>query len=67
MSKLDELTIGEVKQILASFGNSFEGRQILKHLKKFIGKQLTVKYQGKSEDGIPRFPVGKGFRESFDK
>ena len=26
MSKLDELTIGEVKQILASFGNSFEGR-----------------------------------------
>ena len=48
-------------------GDAEQRRYYLKNLKKFIGKQLTVKYQGKSEDGIPRFPVGKGFRESFDK
>jgi len=28
-----------------------------------IGKQLTVKYQGVSEDGVPRFPVGKALRD----
>ena len=27
--------------------------------KKLIGKKLTIKFQGKSDDGIPRFPVGK--------
>lgn len=30
--------------------------------RKYIGKQLTVKYQELSENGIPRFPVGKAFR-----
>jgi DNA ligase 1 len=29
----------------------------------WIGKQLTVKYQGLSADGIPRFPVAERFRE----
>lgn len=29
----------------------------------YIGKQLTVTFQEKSDDGIPRFPVGKAIRE----
>lgn len=33
--------------------------------KLFMGKDLTVQYQGMSKDGIPRFPVGKVIR--FDK
>ena len=31
----------------------------------FMGKMLTVKHQGLTPDGIPRFPVGKVIR--FDK
>lgn len=31
--------------------------------KKYIGKWLKVKYQGVSDDGIPRFPIGIGFRD----
>ena len=31
----------------------------------FMGKSLTVQYQGMSKDNIPRFPVGKALR--FDK
>lgn len=30
---------------------------------KYIGKELTVKFQGLTQDGCPRFPVGKGIRE----
>ncbi len=29
-----------------------------------IGKKYTVKFQGLTLDGIPRFPIGKGFRYS---
>jgi len=32
----------------------------------FMGRRLTVKFQGFSADGIPRFPIGKAFRESGD-
>lgn len=34
-----------------------------KNRKKLIGKKLTVKFQGKSDDGVPRFPVGIALRE----
>ena len=30
---------------------------------KYIGKHLTVKYQGVSGTGVPRFPVAKEFRD----
>jgi ATP-dependent DNA ligase len=30
----------------------------------YIGKMLTVRYQGTSEDGIPRFPVGLSIRDT---
>ena len=36
------------------------------NLDQYIGKQLTVKFFEKSEDGVPRFPVGKAIRDSFD-
>lgn len=29
---------------------------------QYIGRRVTVKYQGFSDDGIPRFPVAKSFR-----
>jgi DNA ligase-1 len=32
----------------------------------YIGKLLTVKYFGLTDDGIPRFPVGLGFRDNAD-
>jgi DNA ligase-1 len=32
---------------------------ILKHADDYIGKQATVRYQGFTDDGIPRFPVAK--------
>jgi predicted DNA-binding WGR domain protein len=31
--------------------------------KKRIGQMLTVTFQGKSKDGIPRFPIAKAFRD----
>lgn len=40
-------------------------KEYFKNPKTFMGKQLTVQYQGLSKDGIPRFPVGKAIR--FDK
>lgn len=38
-----------------------------KNLNNFIGKNLTVKFQGRTSDNIPRFPVGLRIRPSFDK
>lgn len=32
-------------------------------LKNTTGKQLTVKYFGMTDDGLPRFPIGKAFRD----
>lgn len=32
---------------------------------KYIGRMLTVKFQGKTSDKIPRFPVGMRFREDL--
>ena len=37
-------------------------RDMLKHVHDYYGKYLTVKYQELSIDGIPRFPIGLGFR-----
>lgn len=33
---------------------------------KYIGKKLTVKHFGTTDDGVPRFPVGKVFRDAKD-
>lgn len=44
-------------------GTNFYRQQQLIHLAKYIGKMLTVKFQGYSDDGIPRFPVGITVRD----
>ena len=47
-----------------TMNGSIENRkEMLKNIKKYIGKKLTVKYQELSSDGIPRFPVGIAFRD----
>lgn len=35
----------------------------LDNMEQWYGKKLTVKYQELTKDGIPRFPVGIGFRD----
>jgi ATP-dependent DNA ligase len=37
-------------------------QEMLKNVADYYNKYLTVKYQELSDDGIPRFPVGIGFR-----
>jgi len=40
-----------------------ELRKYFEHASDYVGKQLTVKYQGLSAYGIPRFPVALRIRE----
>ena len=39
-------------------------RDLFNHGQEYIGKMLKVRYQNLTEYGIPRFPVGKGIRET---
>jgi DNA ligase-1 len=43
-------------------GTLAERRKMLRDRSKLIGKPLTVRYQGLTDDGIPRFPVGVAVR-----
>jgi|688.fasta_scaffold14667_13 ATP-dependent DNA ligase len=50
------------------FGVTMQGtieskKHMMEKVTCYFGKMLTVKYQEKSRDGIPRFPVGIGFRD----
>jgi len=38
---------------------------LYKEADKYIGKKLTVIFQELTDDGIPRFPVGKNFRDDI--
>lgn len=38
-------------------------REMYKDIKNLVGKMLTIRYQEKSEDGIPIFPVGIEVRD----
>lgn len=40
-----------------------ERKEYLDHLSEYIGKMLTVRFQERSEDGIPIFPVGLCVRD----
>lgn len=52
------------KTFSVTLQGSIESRkEIMKDVKSYYGKLLIVKYQEKSKDGIPRFPVGLGFRD----
>lgn len=43
-----------------------ERQEQWKHKEDFYGRKLTVMYQDLTDDGIPRFPRGKCFREEKD-
>lgn len=46
---------------------SMEDRALMwKNRKKFIGRPYTVKFFDRTDDGLPRFPVGKFFRDEKD-
>lgn len=50
------------------FGVTMQGtleskRGMMENVLKYYGKMLTVKYQEKSNEGVPRFPVGLAFRD----
>lgn len=44
-------------------GTHEERAALLKEARKYVGKNLTVRYQELTTDGIPRFPVGIAFRD----
>lgn len=44
-------------------GTREERIELFSNGKRYIGKQLIVKYQELTDDGVPRFPVGLGFRD----
>ena len=46
-------------------GTHAERAELYKNADKYIGKKLTVVFQEYTDDGIPRFPVGKGFRDDI--
>lgn len=47
-------------------GTQEERSVMWKNLSSYIGKKLTVKFQGLTDDGRPRFPVGLHFRPEWD-
>jgi DNA ligase-1 len=47
-------------------GTAEERSNMWKNLAKYIGKPLTVKFQGLTDDGRPRFPVGLHVRPDWD-
>lgn len=46
-------------------GTNEERAKYYEEAQKYIGKKLTVEYQELTDDGIPRFPVGKHFRNDI--
>ncbi len=53
----------EGKEFKARLKATYDRRRELFGRKDFIGKDLTVKYQNLTGDGIPRFPIGKAIRD----
>jgi DNA ligase-1 len=47
-------------------GTQEERSMMWNNLSSYIGKPLTVKYQGLTDDGRPRFPVGLHIRPEWD-
>lgn len=50
----------------APTGVKADREQMFKDGAAYIGKLLKVKHQGYTEEGVPRFPVGIGFRDEMD-
>ena len=48
-------------------GSVEERADMFKKFRQYIGENLTIKFQGRTSDNIPRFPVGLRIRPKFDK
>ena len=46
-------------------GETEKLKEYFQNKKKYIGKSITVQFQGRTSDGIPRFPVGLRFWEKL--
>lgn len=57
--------LGEAVFSVRPVGSIEERKALMKKAPTFLGYRLTIKYQGLSKDGVPRFPVGKGVRLEF--
>jgi DNA ligase-1 len=44
-------------------GSLEDRRQMYKDIGSYVGKKMTVKYQGLTEGGVPRFPVALALRD----
>ena len=44
-------------------GTLEEKSEWYRNAKDYVGRMVTVKYQGLTDDGVPRFPVSCGFKE----
>lgn len=44
-------------------GSREERQQLFEDGASYVGKRLTVRYQEETNDGLPRFPVGVGWRD----
>jgi hypothetical protein len=47
-------------------GTLLQREEQLRNAKSYINQKLTVRFFGRSNDNIPRFPVGKAFRSKKD-
>ena len=57
--------MGEAVFTVRPTGTIGDRKALFERAEKLIGHRLTIKYQGLSKDGVPRFPVGKGIRMEF--
>lgn len=57
----NDTTSAEFDVVMA--GTIEEREEHLTNQDKYIGKMLTVKHFGRTNDGLPRFPVGIAFKE----
>jgi len=54
---------GNVLEAVRPSGSFEERKRWFENPKEVIGRRYTIKFWGRSEYGIPRFPVGVGFRD----
>ena len=51
------------KEFRAKMIGTREEKEVIKNYPDLEGSQLTVKHFGWTDDGLPRFPIGKAFRD----
>jgi DNA ligase-1 len=59
------ITVDETAFWVRPRGTLQKRRELFQHGHEYIGKKLTVIYQELTEEGKPRFPVGKAIRDGY--